>query len=168
MQKISLRCIVVFAISAILLIHGSPAMAEESQGEEMDGCALVQQFISEGVGMDEATSEQLQAAVSQAVSAQPSAAELIVRCTVQERPEQAAIISAAAAAVLPDQATPITMAALEIVPGQAGAIWDAVDNAVYSDRQENAREVVRRTAREEKASVSAPPARDDAPASPVK
>jgi hypothetical protein len=167
MPKRMLKTPLAFFLMAAILLLSVPAVATASDITEAEACAHTQQFLPPGIGFEKASAEQMEEAIIKAVSSWPDAVLPIVRCATRQVPDMAAVIAAAAASVLPHQASPITLAAQEIAPRQIRLIWTAVDQALLGRGQETAVEIVKRVTRDLLAGEP-PPARDDAPASPVR
>lgn len=167
MRKTSLKSITVFIIAAMLMLYGIPALAEDREvidtGETDE---LIQQYLPEGVALEDATEQHIREAIAGAVRSRPDAAPQIAARAAERVPEHAPAIAAAAAAVLPDQATNITIAVIRVVPSQSIAAQRAVDQALHDLRQVQAEMVLERAERQA-AQADQPPARDDSPASPV-
>jgi len=167
MRKISLKCITVFIMAAMLMLYGVPALAEDRgvlDAGEID--ELIQQYLPEGVALEEATEQHIREAVANAVRSRPDAAPQIAARAAERIPDHAPAIAAAAAAVLPDQATNITIAVIRVVPSQSIAAQRAVDQALHDLRQVQAEMALERVERQA-VQTDQPPARDDSPASPV-
>ena len=167
MQKISLKCITVFIMAVMLMLYGAPVLAEDRgviDVEEID--ELIQQYLPEGIALEEATEQHIREAIAGAVKSRPDAAPQIAARAAERVPDHAPAIAAAAAAVLPDQATDITIAVIRVVPSQSIAAQRAVDQSLHELRQDQAIRAVKRAERQAE-QKGQPPARDDSPASPV-
>ncbi len=167
--------ILTLVILCLVMIAG-PASSQEA--DVIDTDAIIQQFLPDGVSIENATDDQLLAAVSQACEANPQVAAQIVTRAIQSRPVLAPAIASAAATAAPDQAVAITTAAVQAAPDQSQAIADAVSQAVPAQaaavaqaaqqtaRTQQAQQSVQQQAQAEQ-DATPPPSRDDGPASPV-
>jgi len=167
MRKISLKCITVFIMASMLMLYGVPALAEDRDvldAGEID--ELIQQYLPEGVALEDATEQHIREAIANAVRSRPDAAPQIAARAAERVPDHAPAIASAAATALPGQASNITIAVVETVPTQADAIQNAVDLAFQELRQDQAARDLERAERQAVQSDQ-PPARDDSPASPV-
>lgn len=180
MRKIFERALIVGLLAAVLTLQGGPVMAQDTYMADAEVDAIIQEFLPAGVSLGDATEDEIEQAIFDAVSSQPVAVLSIVRRAVQLRPEQAPVIAAGAVRVLPDQAASIAYVASENAPYQADAIAEAIiavvpdqaptvrNAADYSSRMAIAALALERASESTEQEGSSPSARDDVPASPVK
>jgi hypothetical protein len=177
MFKFIIKGSILTLVILCLVIIAGPASAQET--DDIDPGALIQQFLPDGVSIENATDDQLLAAVSQACEANPQVAAQIVTRAIQSRPDLAPAIASAAATAAPDQAVAITIAAVQAAPDQSQAIADAVSQAVPAQaaavrqaaqqtaRTQQAQQAVQQAQQQSQQAGTPPPSRDDGPASPV-
>lgn len=82
----------------------------------VDGAALIQQFLPEGVTPETAAKDQLIEAVKQALAAQPESVADIVEFAVAAQPDAAESIVLAASNMMPEQVLIICRSAMTVVP----------------------------------------------------
>lgn len=132
-SKLTAFLLLLCAVSLFL----SPAVLAQEQGEQQEQemqeeeiQALIQLNLPEGVTLQEATSEQIRAAVTQIGMAEPQRIAQVVARMAQLRPDQAVNIAAAAAQAVPDQAAEIGAAVAQAVPEQADAVQETLQSAL--------------------------------------
>lgn len=140
------------ALAVMMTLVATPVWAQA----EPDPTAILTQALAEaGVTLETATPEELIAAVTQAIRANPALAAAITTVAIQAAPAQAVAITTAAIGAAPDQAAAITYAAVQAAPDQAAAIRKAAAAAVPPDM---------RSQFESGSDFAAPPSsRDDSP-----
>jgi len=164
-------------LALILIFSASPVMAQQVTLSDADIDATILQSLPDGVTIGTATAEQLSAAVTQAIAANPGTAPSVAARTIRLRPDLAAAIVTAAVTASPQQAVEITRAAIAAAPRQAESITaaaaaaapdqaDAIQQAAasISQSQPPGNKSIFSSGAEEGES---PPASDEQPASPT-
>jgi hypothetical protein len=159
----------VLMLAAAVAVWAGPAVAQEAEMTEEEVDELILQFLPEGVTLEEATDEQLDAAVFQAVSLNPGAAGLVVARAVQVRGDKAGLIVFAAVRALPEKRDEITAAARETAPPEMLDEIEAASQAsfVYASRAAGAETTAESGFTYTYVEWTPISTRQDAPASPV-
>lgn len=92
MRKIFERALIVGLLAAVLTLQGGPVMAQDTYMADAEVDAIIQEFLPAGVSLGDATEDEIEQAIFDAVSSQPVAVLSIVRRAVQLRPEQAQLL----------------------------------------------------------------------------
>ncbi len=112
-------------LATIFIFSSAPVMAQQVTLSAADIDAAIQESLPNGVTMGTATAEQLSAAVTQVMAANPGATPSIVARVIQLRPDLATAIVTAAVTAAPQQAVDITLAAIDAAPNQTESITNA-------------------------------------------
>ncbi len=100
MRKIFMATMSVIFAAGLIMCLSATAAAQEQEMTDAEIDALIQQFLPEGVALENAFTHQIQEAIHFAVAANPELADQIVARAVQVRPDRAETIRTAASSAL--------------------------------------------------------------------
>ncbi len=155
---------------ALVVVSGiflsMPVQAQETTLSDVQIAALVARFLPPGGSLTEATDDQLDDVVSQAVLARPDAAASIVSYFCRTIPAKAEVIVYAAVRVLPDARDAIVDAAKAVTPPERHQSIERAAQKAYAQATNS--EIGNTATGSAQTEWSPTKSRDDAPLSPRK
>lgn len=164
MHRFFVTAMSVFVAAALIMCLSTWAGAQDQELSDEDIDLLIEEFLPDGVTMDNADQDEFTLAVYRAVSDNPHLADHIAAQAVQARPEFGEAIVESAVRAAPDQSEAIASAAAEADPDQARGLTLAAERTAS---QVQAQRGIDRAMEEAAQEGISPPARDDDP-SPVR
>ncbi|WP_291321971.1 hypothetical protein [Desulfonatronospira sp.] len=100
MRKIFTTTMSLIFAAGLIICLSTTAAAQEQEMSDAEIDALIQQFLPEGVTLENAFTHQIEEAIHLAVAANPELADQIVARAVQVRPDEAETIRTASSSAL--------------------------------------------------------------------